>query len=223
VTISSATQRSTAQWNSSLSEYVLFRSALVRAGYRVSLSHCEPMSLKTDGPPHILWDIMRTWHSLHPAALDKFSDSSPAKKILSVPPSVTIDFTPLSEKELKSRHLPCYFPNPQRDWGPGVRAGKKRSREAKSMQELIDQQRQRGESRKKKKQRTSENTSNLGVCSAFQKEQCQLGETNPCKQDSTDLSSPLPPRQQDSLAASSTNPEKSQQPVTFASRRSPEY
>ncbi len=39
----------------------VFRSALVNAGYRVSGSHACPLAVKTDAPPHVVWDILRCW------------------------------------------------------------------------------------------------------------------------------------------------------------------
>lgn len=37
-----------------------FRSALMNAGYRCSISHCNPKAIKTDAPTSFLWDIART-------------------------------------------------------------------------------------------------------------------------------------------------------------------
>jgi tRNA (guanine26-N2/guanine27-N2)-dimethyltransferase len=31
------------------------------AGHRVSGSHANPLALKTDAPPHLVWDIIRCW------------------------------------------------------------------------------------------------------------------------------------------------------------------
>ncbi|TNM85373.1 hypothetical protein fugu_007644 [Takifugu bimaculatus] len=38
-----------------------FRSALLHAGYKVSLSHACKNAIKTDAPPATIWDIMRCW------------------------------------------------------------------------------------------------------------------------------------------------------------------
>uniref|UniRef100_A0A8C6VJW5 tRNA (guanine(26)-N(2))-dimethyltransferase n=1 Tax=Naja naja TaxID=35670 RepID=A0A8C6VJW5_NAJNA len=38
-----------------------FRSALLHAGYQVSLSHACKNAIKTDAPSSVLWDIMRCW------------------------------------------------------------------------------------------------------------------------------------------------------------------
>lgn len=43
---------------------VLFRSAVLNAGYRISSTHVNPLGLKTDAPWDVIWDIMRCW--VHP-------------------------------------------------------------------------------------------------------------------------------------------------------------
>lgn len=40
---------------------VMFRSAVINAGYRVSGTHVNPLGLKTDAPMDVIWDIMRCW------------------------------------------------------------------------------------------------------------------------------------------------------------------
>jgi hypothetical protein len=44
------------------------QSALLNAGHRVSQFHKEPLAVKTDAPPHVVWDIMREYCRLHPPA-----------------------------------------------------------------------------------------------------------------------------------------------------------
>ena len=31
------------------------------AGFRVSSTHANPLAVKTDAPPNIIWDVMRAW------------------------------------------------------------------------------------------------------------------------------------------------------------------
>lgn len=40
---------------------VMFRSAVINAGYRISGSHVNPLGLKSDAPMDVIWDIMRCW------------------------------------------------------------------------------------------------------------------------------------------------------------------
>ncbi|KAJ8751791.1 hypothetical protein K2173_025978 [Erythroxylum novogranatense] len=44
---------------------VIFRSAVINAGYRVSGSHVNPLGLKSDAPMHVIWDTMRCWVKNH--------------------------------------------------------------------------------------------------------------------------------------------------------------
>ncbi|CAB1344437.1 unnamed protein product [Coregonus sp. 'balchen'] len=63
-----------------------FRSALLHAGHRVSLSHACKNALKTDAPPRVLWDVMRCWEKSNPVKRDRLSESSPAHQILNTEP-----------------------------------------------------------------------------------------------------------------------------------------
>ncbi|KAJ8484875.1 hypothetical protein OPV22_017360 [Ensete ventricosum] len=45
---------------------VMFRSAVINAGYRISGSHVNPLGLKTNAPMDVIWDIMRCWVKNHP-------------------------------------------------------------------------------------------------------------------------------------------------------------
>ena len=40
---------------------VVYRSAILDKGYRVSISHAHANAVKTDAPHHVIWDIMRAW------------------------------------------------------------------------------------------------------------------------------------------------------------------
>lgn len=40
---------------------VVFRSAVINAGYRISGTHVNPLGLKSDAPMNVIWDIMRCW------------------------------------------------------------------------------------------------------------------------------------------------------------------
>lgn len=40
---------------------VMFRSAVINAGYRISGTHVNPLGLKSDAPMDVIWDIMRCW------------------------------------------------------------------------------------------------------------------------------------------------------------------
>lgn len=40
---------------------VIFRSAVLNAGYRISGTHVNPLGMKSDAPMDVIWDIMRCW------------------------------------------------------------------------------------------------------------------------------------------------------------------
>ncbi|XP_052864542.1 tRNA (guanine(26)-N(2))-dimethyltransferase [Anopheles cruzii] len=102
-----------------------FRSALLHAGYRVSYSHANRTSIKTDAPIGVLWDILRCWHRAHPVKADRFLEGVPLSAILAKPPSRDYDLdelhpeaNPPSRKESMMR----FQENPTPHWGPGTRA-----------------------------------------------------------------------------------------------------
>ncbi|CAM4682160.1 tRNA (guanine(26)-N(2))-dimethyltransferase [Caretta caretta] len=101
-----------------------FRSALLHAGYRVSLSHACKNAIKTDAPPSVLWDIMRCWERIHPVKRERLSDTSPAFHILSVEPTLQASFTIREDANPKSRKqgLKRFQENPEAYWGPKARA-----------------------------------------------------------------------------------------------------
>jgi tRNA (guanine26-N2/guanine27-N2)-dimethyltransferase len=101
-----------------------FKSALINAGYRVSGHHKEPLAVKTDAPCSIVWDIVRAWVKRRPLGKPSLQGSV-AEKILSVPPTIEVNFNrPRLIHETKEMHARVKrFPmNPERDWGPKAKA-----------------------------------------------------------------------------------------------------
>uniref|UniRef100_A0AAX7T8H7 tRNA (guanine(26)-N(2))-dimethyltransferase n=1 Tax=Astatotilapia calliptera TaxID=8154 RepID=A0AAX7T8H7_ASTCA len=84
-----------------------FRSALLHAGHRVSLSHACKNAIKTDAPPAAIWDIMRCWVNF-----------TGEKENFEACFTVREDANPQSRK----RHLTRFQENPQAFWGPKARA-----------------------------------------------------------------------------------------------------
>lgn len=101
-----------------------FRSALLHAGHRVSLSHACKNAIKTDAPPAVLWDIMRCWEKQRPVKREKLSETSPAFKILSKEPGLEacFDVREDANPQSRKRHLTRFQENPQANWGPKARA-----------------------------------------------------------------------------------------------------
>uniref|UniRef100_A0A673ULM9 tRNA (guanine(26)-N(2))-dimethyltransferase n=1 Tax=Suricata suricatta TaxID=37032 RepID=A0A673ULM9_SURSU len=100
------------------------RSALLHAGFRVSLSHACKNAVKTDAPSSALWDIMRCWEKECPAKRERLSEASPAFRILSVEPRLQANFTVRDDANPSSRQrgLKRFQANPEANWGPRPRA-----------------------------------------------------------------------------------------------------
>ncbi|CAL1296963.1 unnamed protein product [Larinioides sclopetarius] len=98
------------------------RSAVMNAGYQVSLSHTSPTSLKTDAPPEVIWDIMRAWANMFPGK--KTFELEPSKTIMSKKSSIEVSFKLHPDAEPKSRcnNLLRFQINPAPNWGPKCRA-----------------------------------------------------------------------------------------------------
>ncbi|KAK8961891.1 putative tRNA (guanine(26)-N(2))-dimethyltransferase 2 [Platanthera guangdongensis] len=103
---------------------VIFRSAVINAGYRISGTHVNPLGLKTDAPMEVIWDIMRCWVKIHPVKNQPPDQSGSA--ILSKEPILQANlsraFSSLSKSQVKK--IARFLPNPERHWGPKVRAGR---------------------------------------------------------------------------------------------------
>uniref|UniRef100_A0A7N4P2X1 tRNA (guanine(26)-N(2))-dimethyltransferase n=1 Tax=Sarcophilus harrisii TaxID=9305 RepID=A0A7N4P2X1_SARHA len=100
------------------------RSALLHAGFRVSLSHACKNAVKTDVPPSVLWDIMRCWEKENPVKRERLSETSPAFHILKVEPRLQANFSIRDDANPSSRQqgLQRFQANPEANWGPKARA-----------------------------------------------------------------------------------------------------
>ena len=101
-------------------------AALHNAGYQVSGYHKEPTAIKTNAPSSVVWDIMRAWVQKNPIQNNKKEPDpeSAAEKILSVPPTLEVDFT--IPKSFRQKQKVSRFPmNPEKYWGPKRKASGK--------------------------------------------------------------------------------------------------
>lgn len=103
---------------------LLFRSAILNAGYNVSYSHANKHSIKTDAPNDVIWDIVREWEKEHPVKRDKFTSDNPALVILNTPSKINVSFTihPRANPASRQAGLSRFPKNPAENWGPGTRA-----------------------------------------------------------------------------------------------------
>ncbi|KAG8230897.1 hypothetical protein J437_LFUL002928 [Ladona fulva] len=114
-------------------------SALLNAGYRVSLSHACRTSVKTDAPSDLIWKVLRAWEVIHPVKRDRLAPNSPALAILSGDsdkkegakegsessdsvPEVSFQHHPDANPPSRRRGLVRFQENPAPNWGPGTRA-----------------------------------------------------------------------------------------------------
>ncbi|KAF5735612.1 hypothetical protein HS088_TW15G01121 [Tripterygium wilfordii] len=104
---------------------VIFRSAVINAGYRISGTHANPLGLKSDAPMDVIWDIMRCWVKNHPVKAQ--SSDQPGSIILSREPVLQANFARAvaSLSKSQAKKVVRFLPNPERHWGPKLRAGRR--------------------------------------------------------------------------------------------------
>lgn len=103
---------------------LMFRSALLNAGYNVSYSHANKISIKTNAPNEVIWDIVRAWEKEHPIKREKLATDSPGLNILNTPSNTEVSFTihTLANPASRQKHLSRFQQNPTVNWGPGTRS-----------------------------------------------------------------------------------------------------
>ncbi|KAK4346404.1 hypothetical protein RND71_032743 [Anisodus tanguticus] len=103
---------------------VIFRSAVINAGYRISGTHVNPLGLKTDAPMDVIWDIMRCWVKNHPVKAQPSEQAGSV--ILAKEPVLQANFSRAvaSLSKAQAKKVARFLPNPERHWGPKLRAGR---------------------------------------------------------------------------------------------------
>ncbi|XP_010257973.1 PREDICTED: probable tRNA (guanine(26)-N(2))-dimethyltransferase 2 [Nelumbo nucifera] len=103
---------------------VMFRSAVINAGYRISGTHVNPLGLKSDAPMDVIWDIMRCWVKNHPVKAQSPDQSGTV--ILAKEPTLQANFARAvaSLSKAQAKKIARFLPNPEKHWGPKVRAGR---------------------------------------------------------------------------------------------------
>jgi tRNA (guanine26-N2/guanine27-N2)-dimethyltransferase len=119
------------------------RTYLASHGYSVSQSHTDPLALKTDAPPELLWDLLRVWAKQAKPGKAKREETGDAasaagvktagERLLAVEPTLVrcedVDFTIKRDQYVRSqtgaaqgKTAPRFLPNPEPYWGPKARA-----------------------------------------------------------------------------------------------------
>ncbi|XP_071735108.1 tRNA (guanine(26)-N(2))-dimethyltransferase 2-like [Rutidosis leptorrhynchoides] len=103
---------------------VIFRSAVINAGYRISGTHVNPLGLKSDAPMDVIWDIMRCWIKNHPVKAQQPEHSGSV--ILAKEPVLQANFARAvaSLSKAQAKKVARFLPNPESHWGPKLRAGR---------------------------------------------------------------------------------------------------
>ncbi|GKU97416.1 hypothetical protein SLEP1_g10564 [Rubroshorea leprosula] len=103
---------------------VIFCSAVINAGYHISGTHVNPLGLKSDAPMDVIWDIMRCWVKNHPVKAQ--SADQPGSVILSRELVLQANFARAvaSLSKAQAKKVAHFLPNPERHWGPKLRAGR---------------------------------------------------------------------------------------------------
>ncbi|XP_067877359.1 tRNA (guanine(26)-N(2))-dimethyltransferase [Heterodontus francisci] len=148
------------------------RSALLHAGYRVSLSHACKNAIKTDAPSSVIWDVMRSWEKIHPVKREKLSESSPAFRILGKEPVLQACFDIREDANPKSRKqgLKRFQENPAANWGPKARA-----RAGGGILQPLEEKSKRLQNKRKQKLDDPDYGKNI-TCKKFREGNCTYGE-----------------------------------------------
>lgn len=109
---------------------VTLKSAILNAGYSVSISHCSASAIKTNAPPAVLWAIMKQWVLLLKNEKERvLPEKSVASKLMSlpIPPDMEISFAKHPDAEPPSRQykLVRFECHKGLNWGPKARAKKR--------------------------------------------------------------------------------------------------
>eukprot|EP00092_Neocalanus_flemingeri_P027579 GFUD01029921.1.p1 GENE.GFUD01029921.1~~GFUD01029921.1.p1 ORF type:complete len:578 (+),score=169.81 GFUD01029921.1:53-1735(+) len=104
----------------------IYLSALLNAGYRVSLTHANKHGIKTDAPNTFIWSMMRAWAKKEGRVKSNLSEGSPGRIIMDkredADDSVCFDEHPLANPESRKNSLKRFQMNPERNWGPKMRS-----------------------------------------------------------------------------------------------------
>ncbi|CEM11212.1 unnamed protein product [Vitrella brassicaformis CCMP3155] len=105
-----------------------FKSALLHLGYRVSHFHREPQAIKTDAPPTVVHDLIRSWAKEHPPKNTKHALLQKDIMTEGIDFSLHKDVSTLmgscirEDRDASSQAQPRWMPNPQPFWGPQKKA-----------------------------------------------------------------------------------------------------
>ncbi|EDR25182.1 hypothetical protein, conserved [Entamoeba dispar SAW760] len=98
----------------------IFVQALESKGFKTSLSHTYPNSIKTNASVDLIWDLFREANTITPS---KISQETPAYLILKEKQKVIFELTKF--KKLKEKKpIPVFVEKPGKNWGPACKKRK---------------------------------------------------------------------------------------------------
>lgn len=158
--------------------FIPMRSALLHAGYKVSLSHANKKSLKTNASSDVIWDILRCWVKKNPVSSQRLQPGSIAEKILNKEPSFEADFSPhpSANPESRKKGLVRWQLNPEKDWGPKSRAARNQDTAQVKKKEQKQKSLERKAKRKADFEEVLRTSSKSYPCKKFKKGICDLGD-----------------------------------------------
>jgi tRNA (guanine26-N2/guanine27-N2)-dimethyltransferase len=104
-----------------------FHSAILNAGYQVSISHCASNTVKTDAPPEVLWAILQAYRLEHLRSGQMVpAGNFVAQRLVELPPveGLTVSFEkhPDADKPSRKIKLIRFEQHKGMNWGPKARA-----------------------------------------------------------------------------------------------------
>jgi tRNA (guanine26-N2/guanine27-N2)-dimethyltransferase len=134
-------------------QYPRFFAALHKLGYRVGSTHCEAGGFKTDAPAHVVWDVIRCLADDFRSFKAGVGRDAKYKFVRPIDPKIreTIRFNPENDEDDFAKGLDMtaalgrwapgadreavFLGNPEENWGPKARAGRKREAAAEGQEQ----------------------------------------------------------------------------------------
>lgn len=106
--------------------HLVFRSAILNAGYKVSYSHANQNSIKTNAPMEKIWDVLKEWVKEKPVNKKWLKPEFKVSEILKKESTMKVDFTVRQDATpMSKRNKLIRFQEPPPFWGPKAKPKRK--------------------------------------------------------------------------------------------------
>jgi len=133
-------------------KFTTYLSAILNAGYRVSLTHANKHGIKTDAPASFIWSMMRAW-AKKIGKKNNLSEGSAGKAILAIEDEndekITFEENPHANPESRKRSLKRFQINPEKNWGPKMRSKASTLKHMENNKRIKNQGKNQGKKSKK--------------------------------------------------------------------------